>query len=233
MQDQLQAGIQEIRARTRNANLTAGVLNIRIAREQMKDDGELSPSQFNDLELADGRLPNGLDVISLFTSKDSQIHEFLALDTEDPLDVSSYDALDMLDKIEAQIVLVQQAIDEARSLSSDFKARCALAALVKLQSRLMGEAVSQADTLLAEGEAQMNPEEIVSESQASANGNAESDMAESTDKPEDTAEATGTVQKAASDFDLDDTLVTNADIKRLKGKLRKHAVLLRLFEAGR
>lgn len=228
MQDQLQAGIQETRARTRSANLTNGTLTVRIAREQMKGTGELTDSQFNDLELADGRLPNGLDVISLFSSEDPSVKQYLDLGVENPLDPTTYDALEMLDKIEENIIAVQKVIDRARTEKADFAARCALAALTKLQSRIMGEAVMLAQQALSPGETALTQAEGMEDNVTTEPAGVEDDAE---DKSEDKAETQPAPDAAIKKELADPSVITTGDVRRLRNRLRKHTFLTGLFEA--
>lgn len=71
-QDDAAAKIRLSRAERRVKDLTAAVTNIRTEREIMMEEGEITEAQFIAMELEDGRLPDGEDVLALFQSPDYQ-----------------------------------------------------------------------------------------------------------------------------------------------------------------
>jgi hypothetical protein len=76
-QDRQVADIRNIRAQARQRDLLATITNTRIEREKMSADGEISPEQFEYLELEDGRLVDGVSVEVLFYSDDPDYKEML------------------------------------------------------------------------------------------------------------------------------------------------------------
>jgi len=88
-QDQMQADVKYRRAETREKDLTDGVIDIRVAREQALSSGDLTQSQFNELELTDGRLPDARPVVQLFLSDDDDIQELLGLSVGDVLNIEA------------------------------------------------------------------------------------------------------------------------------------------------
>lgn len=91
-EDRQAAEIHQVRANSYQTELTAAIKDIRTVREQMLADGDITQSQFEALELADGRLGDGLPVISLFYSQDPIMRVLLALPgIDDPLDVEAND----------------------------------------------------------------------------------------------------------------------------------------------
>lgn len=130
-QDQRRATIQSVRAETRMTNLDTTVTNLRVEREKALTDGDLTRSQFVQLELSDGRLEDGTDAIALFLTEEPQLREFLDLGIENPTNVNLYDP-------EMVISLIDEKIPEAQAYAletgnSKDVARLALAALNRLR----------------------------------------------------------------------------------------------------
>jgi hypothetical protein len=84
-QDRQAADTKKVRADRRVQDMATRSLTPRIMREQMVGDGDLQRSQFEQLELADGRLPDGACVLALFYSEDPKVKELLDLGVDDPL----------------------------------------------------------------------------------------------------------------------------------------------------
>lgn len=80
----------------RDKNIKNGVSNIRIEREKQFENGEISQSQFEKLELEDGRLPNGLPIQALFFSQDKSLSELLNI-SKIPLDFKNNNPTEMID----------------------------------------------------------------------------------------------------------------------------------------
>ena len=76
-EDRQRAEIINVRAQSRERDLLINVTNHRVIRQNMLRDGELTRSQFEDLELEDGRLPSGVEVTILFESKDPDYSKLL------------------------------------------------------------------------------------------------------------------------------------------------------------
>ena len=132
-QDQQRSEIRDIRSMARERDLRAGITTVRVERERMWEEGEVSKSQFEDMELGDGRLPNGLDVLLLFESSDSNFVEWLDLGVPDPTKLDANDPQDMVDTIHEQQLVVAEVINETVAHTLARKARQALAALEKLR----------------------------------------------------------------------------------------------------
>lgn len=69
-EDRQQAEIRNIRAQGRDRDMRGAITNKRVEREKMLQGGELTESQFEELELEDGRLDDGNSVLILFHSND-------------------------------------------------------------------------------------------------------------------------------------------------------------------
>jgi hypothetical protein len=86
-EDEMQAGIRDKRATTRKVDLDTGIVDMRVAREHAARDGDMTKEQFEELELEDGRLPDGMPVLTLFHSKDPLVQELLKLPVPDPMEL--------------------------------------------------------------------------------------------------------------------------------------------------
>lgn len=79
-QDRQAAEIYSVRAQSRERNLRNGSTTIRVERQIMQNMGEISHEQFEELELSDGRLPDGVSVRLLFHTDDLEIRNMLGTD---------------------------------------------------------------------------------------------------------------------------------------------------------
>jgi len=77
-EDRASAEIRNVRAQARERDLGSFVTNTRVERQLMLHDGTITNSMFEDLELSDGRLPDGIDVIQLFNSTDKDYAGWLS-----------------------------------------------------------------------------------------------------------------------------------------------------------
>jgi len=76
-EDRASAEIRNVRAQARERDMSNLITNARVERQKMLHDGTITHSMFEDLELADGRLPDGIDVIQLFNSTDKDYSGWL------------------------------------------------------------------------------------------------------------------------------------------------------------
>jgi hypothetical protein len=132
-QDQQRAEIRDKKSMARERDLRIKVTTVRVERELMWTRGELTEQQFEDMELDDGRLPNGLDVMYLYTVEEDPTASWLDLGVEDPTKVDDNDPEEMLDKIHDQVFIVSREIDATRNHNLSREARQALAALQGLR----------------------------------------------------------------------------------------------------
>jgi len=139
-QDRMRADIQKVRAEAISKSIANGVFNIRIAREKLLTAGNLTQAQFNQLELDDGRLPDGSDVLSLFTTTDDVYLRLLDLGVREPLALHANDPFIMLEEIDLAALNAQNIIGSGRTAGERQKARDALAALGKLKTIYAPEA---------------------------------------------------------------------------------------------
>lgn len=138
-QDKQQAEIRQIRSAARQRDLQSGVTTVRVERERMLDAHEITDEQFADMELLDGRLPNGLDVFSLFVSEEPLLTELLDLGVEDPTVTNKNDPTTMLDAIHEKTKLAWQLITDSTNSDTSRTIRYALAALEKLRAMYQTE----------------------------------------------------------------------------------------------
>lgn len=132
-QDRQQAEIRELRGKTWAANISNGIINERVAREQALDAGDLTEQQFDDLELGDGRLPDGQDVLNLFVTIDPELAGMLAISVGDVLNVEANDREVVLPAIEDKLLEVRAILQSPDRPRIFDKAKQAYAALIKLK----------------------------------------------------------------------------------------------------
>jgi len=120
-QDERRAVNQDIRARNRERDLKNASASIRISREQMLNDGDITRGMFTAMELEDGRLVNGVTVASLFYIKDKPYSELLKIDgVDNPTAVKANDKEEVLEKLDEQKAKVHEAMAGTTS-SRDIK----------------------------------------------------------------------------------------------------------------
>lgn len=83
-EDQQRAVISDIRGRNRERDLVDGTINIRTARKTMRDDGDIDQKTYEEMEIDDGRLPDGTSIALLFFDNDPVYVRHLRL-MPDPL----------------------------------------------------------------------------------------------------------------------------------------------------
>jgi hypothetical protein len=133
-QDRDQAEIRDIRSQQRERDLASGTLTVRVAREQAVEAGDISQAQFEQMELDEGRLSDGTDVLTLFYSRDPQVQGLLSIDAvyNEPLDIEANDPLTMQTAIAKQMRVCQQVSVLAPNAALKRKAQQCEAALKKL-----------------------------------------------------------------------------------------------------
>lgn len=133
-QDEQQALVRDLRSQGRERDLRSGVTTVRAEREMMWQRNEITQEMFEDMELLDGRLPNGLDVMLLFQSQDSDMRRWLDVGVADPTHIAQHDPTVMSETIHQRVIEVSQEINDTINSKRNRKARQALAALEKLRS---------------------------------------------------------------------------------------------------
>lgn len=128
-QDRQAAEVKQIRAQGRSASLKAGEIDVRTARQQMKQVGDLSDGQFNYLELQDGRLPDGTNAIGLFSASNKDVKKLLKIEgLEDPLSMEAVPA-EAIKLIQRRLVEIEGIIIDAKKGKERDAAEYAAAAL--------------------------------------------------------------------------------------------------------
>lgn len=160
-EDQLRAAVKGARATCHAANLGSGSVSVRVVREQMMEDGDLSLAQFRELELGDGRLEDGSDVVTLFYSPEQVYRSLLALEGfEDVFSID--DPVVAVESIGRKALEVQERMMQAKP-TARFQFKAALAALsslrdVYIQREKEGRQPA-AGTPQAEAQAEAQPQE--------------------------------------------------------------------------
>ena len=99
-QDRQKAEIRNERSKTRKSDIDDQISSIRTERERMLIEGEIQSAQFEQLELSDGRLPDGTPIQVLFYRDDEIYSDILTIPGFlDPLDFRANDPDEILDAI--------------------------------------------------------------------------------------------------------------------------------------
>lgn len=132
--DGTKARISLNRATTGKQNIESGVTTTRVEREKLLSLGELTPSQFEALELSDERLPNGLHISTLFynSSWTSGLLQFNY--TDDPLHEEYSD--EFIAEINSKTTELVTAIGKSISANLSSKLTQALYAVQWLENQL-------------------------------------------------------------------------------------------------
>lgn len=132
-QDEQVARIWAARSEARFRDISSNAKTVRATRMSMYRQGEILEDEFEVMELEDGRLPNGMPLISLFSSRDPDLMRMLQIDgIDDPTDVQSNDPEEMMDLIHQAQLLVWEEFDVAVATGIRRKARQAAFALEHL-----------------------------------------------------------------------------------------------------
>ena len=134
-QDRQSAEIGKIRQERWNYAINSGAMNERTVREGMLLSGDIDRSQFERLELSDGRMPDGSSVNTLFYSTDPKINKYLTFSVEDPCDVQSNDAEKMLAEIAKHEKLANSDIINTTDLTLRYYAEICMFALEFLKEQ--------------------------------------------------------------------------------------------------
>lgn len=132
-QDLMRATIKDKRSISRERDLKSRVIDERTAREEMLEADELNQGQFERLELADGRLPDGNSVLALFFSDDDTIKTYLKLGIDNPLAVNDHEPATVIKQIEQRERDINVVLANTTSVNAKKDAQHALAALKALR----------------------------------------------------------------------------------------------------
>jgi len=103
VEDNQRALTRDIRGRNRERDINNGAINVRSARIIMLRDGDINHDQFAELEMTDGRLPDGLSIESLLYHPHEQYRRHLKF------------SLNMLDYANNDPAQARQLIAERKS----------------------------------------------------------------------------------------------------------------------
>lgn len=134
-QDRQRADISEVRSRTRVNNIQVNVTNKRVERERMLSDGEITDEQFAQLELEDGRLPDGRDAIVIFFEENAFISEIIDIPEEYFIVNETINLNEVLALIENRRLIAMKLLARTKTQSRIHAIRKALAALRALELR--------------------------------------------------------------------------------------------------
>lgn len=158
-QDKVRAEIRKTRSEQRKADLDSGVLNIRVIRQQMLEDYEITQTQFEELELADGRLEDGSDVLLLFSSNDKIIQALLDIGMTATEAINS-GGEDVLALIEERLETAQKVAYNSTQETAKKRARQAIAALNALMRKIKEKAMQEQMELQTDVSASDNSDDM-------------------------------------------------------------------------
>lgn len=154
-QDRAQSEIRKTRADVREKNLNTGSTTVRVNREQMLQDSEISEAQFREMELNEGRLPDGESVMTLFVSEDPVYKSLLDLGVDEPLLTAINDPATMLVAIDVAIIKTATIATNDSNKKLVGKAKNANAALIELKERY--------ESLVVESPPELEEEDLLPE----------------------------------------------------------------------
>lgn len=132
-QDRQAAEIESIRAQARQRDIADATIDDRVAREQMLEHEEISQAQFEQLELNNGRLVDGVSVETLFYSPDKDFVMLLEGYKQPPkpkVDMTNPSIMIEEDETNEPVkIKIMQIITSSKDVSMIKKARQALAAI--------------------------------------------------------------------------------------------------------
>lgn len=129
-QDALRADISDKRSQRNERDLATGSMTVRVDRERMLEDGDITRPQFEQMELDDGRLDDGTSVLSLFFSDDEDFKQLLSVGIENPFSMDGIDT----GKIDTAIAEAHKWLIAQGWSTKKEKARKAIAALQYLKN---------------------------------------------------------------------------------------------------
>lgn len=174
-QDERRAAISRARASRRSADMTSAITDKRAEREMMLEDGELTQAQFDSLELADGRTPDGLPVRVLFSDSSNDDLRMLLAVAPDPLDLEANDPATIVRAIDDRLIVAETVAYNNGTANQKQTARLAMAALNWLRGQY---------TSTGAGEARRSPQD-------GPNGEEDDDADEDDGQPGNGAEGQG------------------------------------------
>jgi len=158
-QDRDVAEIRNLRAEKREKDLGNGSISPRVARQLMVQDGDLSPEQFMELELSDGRLDDGRGVVVLFHSDDLQFKEMLTFPVASITDISTNDPNAVIPMLDVRIAELNNALDRVTFPQTIKKVMKAIAALQFLRIEYINKMDAEESSITEQEEPEIVPME--------------------------------------------------------------------------
>ncbi len=208
-QDRQKAEIRKERAATRKIDIQLEVTSDRVERERMVKEGELTTAQFKDLELQEGRLPDGTPLEVLFFRTDPIYQDLLIIPgISDPLDLRSNDPDKVLDSISKKIPEAYELLSTENRQIQMRQIRESIAALKFIQSLYE-------DLLIMKEEQELQEQEIRDQTlrDRGPKANAESENAINA-RPDDEANA------ASENSPRELKEIQNVDLRKALRKVR-------------
>jgi hypothetical protein len=150
-EDRQAADIRKTRADKRTADLGIEATNIRVERELMVANGEITQQQFERMELENGRLEDGVSVLSLFFVKTGEISRLLDMGVDNPLTATPEE---IAPKIKEQRAKIYEEQAVTKTFSRRWEQSKALAALDELERLAQEQSEQQAAKMGQEVEMQ-------------------------------------------------------------------------------
>jgi hypothetical protein len=152
-EDMQAAEIRHVRSQARQRDLLSGAIDERVAREKMLADSEITQRQFELMELEDGRMKDGSNVLTLFFAKNGRMKKLLALEgVDNPLTISENDPdfvkMRASEGIARTYEEYQASKNDVRKLTA-LQAEAALKALVKLYEEEQEKSLKQEQVEMA------------------------------------------------------------------------------------
>lgn len=133
-QDRQIAEIKNVRMQRWNLGVQSGTLDSRTSREQMVLEGDLTQAQFDRLELLDGRLPDGTDVLNIFYSDNPVYSKYLDMGIDgDVLDVTMHNPEEVISGINEKLIVARQDSVNAPNKAKRWLAYQCVVALERLK----------------------------------------------------------------------------------------------------
>jgi hypothetical protein len=151
-QDRMLAEIGKIRAERRREDIGATTITVRVARQQMLKAGDIDKFQFEQMELEDGRIHDGVSVVNLFFEESPDYRKYLDLGVEDPLDAPANDAEMLVQTIKEKKIAARRDMINAPSEEQRYVAYACLQALIFLQRHYTEKPDQYYDESMGEGE---------------------------------------------------------------------------------
>lgn len=162
-QDEQAARIRSLRSTARTRDIMGGVLTVRVSREQMLRLNEITRPEFDQMELEDGRLPDGTDTDSLFFSEEPIYTELLTFSVDNPTDLTTNDPATIVEEINGNLEQCWLKLGETVNLKQRKQVRQAIGALKFLKKRCDDAVASVSQQNMQMGltpEGELNPAEV-------------------------------------------------------------------------